>query len=153
MSYLQKAKPPLLFFAPGPRITKIAKERMEQMLALSCILHCNEQEILAYTQAQDAMAAMRSLYEQSKQPIILTQGAQGCTIYDGAFHKIPAPQTMVKDTIGAGDTHIASIMAALSWGCELIQAGIIANQASACVIQHAGVEFNEQDIQTIKQLM
>ena len=60
-----------IFFAPGPMITAIESETMENLFALKPILHINEAE------------AVRALYEKSGNLVFVTLGAEGTLFYDG----------------------------------------------------------------------
>lgn len=144
LDHLYTAKYSQIYFAPGPRIMKIPKSRMEKLLALSPILHLNQTEALAYSQKNTIEEAARALYAQSKAPLIITLGANGCIQHDGnSFLHIPANKVDIVDTIGAGDSHIAAIMAARSLSYPWQSALQIANETSASILQHKGVQFSD----------
>ena len=49
-----------IFFAPGPMITAIESETMENLFALKPILHINEAEAKGYTQQENVEEAVRA---------------------------------------------------------------------------------------------
>lgn len=72
-----------IFFAPGPMITAIESETMENLFALKPILHINEAEAKGYTQQENVEEAVRALYEKSGNLVFVTLGAEGTLFYDG----------------------------------------------------------------------
>ncbi len=71
---------------------------------------------------------------------IITRGAQGATWAEGgrAFH-CPAPRVSdVYDTVGAGDTAIATITLGLAGGLSARESVRLANVASGIVVRHLG---------------
>ena len=56
-----------IFFAPGPMITAIESETMENLFALKPILHINEAEAKGYTTAGKCRRSSESLIEKSWQ--------------------------------------------------------------------------------------
>lgn len=140
-----------IYFAPGPRICKLNKEHMEALFQLHAILHVNEEEALAYTKKATIEEAAASLYSLSQACVIITLGAKGCYFYDGKkAMRIPQTPVKVVDTIGAGDTHIGTIIASrhlqLDWQTSLT----LANQLAAYVVQHAGATLTKEDIAKLK---
>lgn len=101
-----------IYFAPGPRLLEIPEQSMQNILSLRPILHLNQQEILTYTKQNDLEKACVLLYQQTKQPIIVTLGKDGCYFYDESqAYFVPTPKVSVYNTNGAGDTHLGAIMA------------------------------------------
>ncbi len=61
--------------------------------------------------------------------ICITRGADGAAFWDGSsLVCVPAPQVVVRDTVGAGDAFMASLMMGLAHGSEL--RGVLANACS-----------------------
>lgn len=102
-----------IIFAPSSRICFISQEKMNALFSLHPILHLNEQEILDYTKQKTIEEASQHLYYQTQNTIIVTLGHKGSYYYDGQHHYFPATLTHVVDTIGAGDSHIRTILALL----------------------------------------
>jgi D-beta-D-heptose 7-phosphate kinase/D-beta-D-heptose 1-phosphate adenosyltransferase len=75
-----------------------------------------------------------------KQAAIITRGSRGATVAcDGAIRHCPAPSVSdVFDTVGAGDTAIATTTLALASGLSAADAVTLANYASGIVVRHLG---------------
>lgn len=138
IAYLEKHPEYTIYFAPGARIMELQAERMERMLALHPILHLNEGESMAFTGEKTAEDAAKALYARTQNTVIVTLGEKGALCYDGALHHAaPVPAT-VCDTIGAGDSHIGTIIACRRLGYGFAEALAIANQVSAAVVSREG---------------
>lgn len=112
IDFLEKNPHLTIYFAPGPRILQISQDKMKRLLQLHPIIHLNKQEICQYTHNDDVKEAVRVLFDQTKQPIIVTLGGDGCYFYDHDQELvIPAVKADIKNSNGAGDTHIGAIMA------------------------------------------
>ena len=147
LEWLQQHPEVTIYFAPGPRICKIPSERMQALLRMHAILHINEEEALSYTHSTSIQQAATMLYAQSHAPIIITLGANGVYFYDGmqAF-TIPSPSVQVKDTIGAGDTHIGALLALRHMKKDWPTALFYANQLAAKVVSHVGADLRKEDV-------
>lgn len=133
-----------IFFAPGPRIAAIDAQLMDRILALSPIVHLNESEIKSFTGEVTLEAAMAGLWQRTRNSVVVTRGEQGaCCIHQGQVHYMDGHKAMVVDTIGAGDAHIGSIIAALHQGLELPQAVRRANAVSAAVVSISGASLTQ----------
>ncbi|MDR0402585.1 MAG: PfkB family carbohydrate kinase [Treponema sp.] len=128
-----------LYFAPGPRIAHIAKDRMEKLLDRRPFLHLNETEALDYTGAAAVPAAAEFLTNRSGNALVISLGERGC-YYSGAAGSPDAgyapgyPAGLVRDTVGAGDAHCGAVIAALKTGKSLKEACEIANRTGAAVV-------------------
>ena len=135
-----------VFLAPGPMITSIESDTMAQLLPLKPILHINESEAKAYTKKDDVEDAMRDIYVQSQNTVIVTLGGEGAVYYDGMnFHRVASRKASVVDTVGAGDSHVGAVIAGLSKGLELEDALLLANFVAAAVVETSGpvMEYDE----------
>lgn len=150
ISFLEKNPHLTIFFAPGPRICKIGREKMKRLLALYPILHLNKSEILAFSQKESLEKAVEEMYLLSQNTIIVTLGAEG-TYYkdhtDCCF--IPTKQVKPVDTIGAGDGHIGTIIACLSRSMPLKQAIQIANKVSGKIVQKKGATLTQEEFEEL----
>lgn len=74
-------------------------------------------------------------------PTYITTGKKGCLVCTTpTAAAIPAlPVAPPLDTVGAGDTFCAALTAALAGGADALEAGFIANLASAVTIRKLGV--------------
>ena len=120
VEFLEKNPQLKIFFAPGPRLTVIDPELVQRIYRLSPILHLNENEALEVTGASSLSEAALCLYEKTQNAVIITLGERGCYYYDGSKEEIiPAVKSRQIDTIGAGDSHIGSVIACLKLGQPL----------------------------------
>ncbi|MEG0021037.1 MAG: PfkB family carbohydrate kinase [Oscillospiraceae bacterium] len=140
-----------IFFAPGPRINRIASELLDKLFQLSPILHLNEDEILGYTGEQTIKSAAQALYKKANNTIIVTAGADGAYCFDGKdlFHAAAQKVGSVVDTIGAGDSHIGALMACIYRGDTLQKATETANKIAAAVVSTKGALLKEKDFRKL----
>ncbi|MEM8629621.1 MAG: carbohydrate kinase [Pseudomonadota bacterium] len=90
------------------------RARLARMLAASDIIKLSDEDLhwLKGAGATDDLA--ESLLEGGASLVLITEGADGATGYTGAHRvKVPARSVEVIDTVGAGDTFNAGVMAAL----------------------------------------
>lgn len=138
LAYLRKHKEYTIYFAPGARISEIQPERMAAMLALHPVLHLNEGESLSFTGEATAEAAARAIYRQTGNAVIITLGEKGSYCYDGAEHFAAPVPAMVRDTIGAGDSHMGAVISARRFGLSYAEAITAANYISSAVVSTEG---------------
>lgn len=133
-----------IIFCPGPRGHLISQERLAKLFQLSPVLHLNEQECMALSGQSDLSSAVLSLFAQTQKTVIVTQGPQGAIAYDGKWYQVPALKTEVKDTIGAGDSHVAGLIAGFQCGFTLPQALAFANRVSSQVVATYGTQLTAE---------
>jgi len=140
------------FFAPGPRISSIGKEKMRRLLALRPVLHLNAQEAAAAAAEYagqppaDVREAAHALQRLTGNTVIVTLGAEGSCYDTGAERGlIPGSPVSPVDTIGAGDAHIGAVMALLHAGMPLPEALRAANRAAAAVVGVRGALLNDAE--------
>lgn len=135
--YLEKHPNLKVCYAPGPRAVYIEKEKTEQLYRLHPMLHINEREALELSGEENYPRAARKLQEKTGNTVIITLGPQGayCLETSGEEYLVPGERAeAVVDTIGAGDSHIGTILACLTNDWELREAIGYANKVSAAVI-------------------
>ena len=117
VEFLEKNPQLTVFFAPGPRLTVIDQALVNRIYNLSPILHLNETEALDASGKATVSEAGAYLYSKTHNTVIITLGEEGCYYFDGTAEEIipPVPTTQA-DTIGAGDSHIGSVIACLKKG-------------------------------------
>ncbi|CYU15865.1 carbohydrate kinase family protein [Streptococcus suis] len=130
-----------VIFAPGPRGNLIPEKRMAELLELSPILHLNEQETLSLSQETDIKIAIRVLYGKTKQLLIVTRGSDGVVAFDGVWYEVPSVPTEIVDTVGAGDSHVGAMMAALATEKSVIDSLAFANRVASQVVATQGVHL------------
>lgn len=128
-----------VFFAPGPVITDIDRDVMERILSVEPILHLNEKEAFDYARQPSVEDCLRYLYGLNHNLVVVTMGASGTMYYDGSGIKtVPACKTRVKDTIGAGDSHVAAMIAGYSKGLDTEQCVRLANRVASGIVSIQG---------------
>lgn len=139
IEFLEKNPRLTVFFAPGPRLTVIEPERIRRLFALSPVLHVNETEAMEASGKSTFTEAAEALFALTHNTVIITLGKEGCYYYDGKTGELipPCPANQV-DTIGAGDSHIGSVIACLKRGDSLTEAIRKANRVSAEVVGTTG---------------
>ena len=140
-----------VFFAPGPVITDIDQAVMERILSVGPILHLNEKEAFDYAKQPSVEDCLRYLYGLNHNLVVVTMGASGTRYYDGSvMRQVPAYKTQVKDTIGAGDSHVAAMIAGYSKGLDTEQCVRLANRVASAIVSiqgpvMTGEMFEQQD--------
>ena len=86
------------------------------------------------------MEAIEIVYQKQGAPIVVTRGAEGCVVRTAAgISTVPGIRVDNEiDTVGAGDSFLAGLSAALAVGNELETAAQVGNLVSAVTIQKIG---------------
>jgi sugar/nucleoside kinase (ribokinase family) len=131
-----------LVLDPGPLVAEIDRTRMERVLKRVNILSLNAREASALTgSTQPAQAAKLLIPEIARDGWVVARvGEQGCWLaQDGqeAMH-MPARRTHAVDTTGAGDTHVAALLARLAAGDDMVTAARKANVAASMSTERRG---------------
>ena len=136
VEFLEKNPQLKIFFAPGPRLT---------------VMHLNENEALEVTGASSLSEAALCLYEKTQNAVIITLGERGCYYYDGSKEEIiPAVKSRQIDTIGAGDSHIGSVIACLKLGQPLPAAIANANKVAAAVVENSSAILPDEEFAKLR---
>ena len=141
IDFLTRNKNLKIIYAPSGRINEIDTKKMNRILSLSPILHLNEQEILSYTHKTTIEEASEHLYSITHNTIIVTLGDKGCYYYDSQHHYYQGVATQVIDTIGAGDSHIGTIIAMLYLDKSLDECMNTANKIASQVVSQKGARL------------
>jgi len=145
LAYLRKHPEYTIYFAPGARIMQIQPERMKAMLSLGPVLHLNEGESLIFTGEKTVEAAARAIFAKTRNAVIVTLGEKGSYCYDGADHYAAPVPAVVKDTIGAGDSHMGSVISARRFGLSFADAIRAANHISSAVVSRESGMLEKED--------
>ena len=147
LGYLGDHREQQIFYAPGPRGILIEKEKTERMFALHPVLHINEAEACALSGGSQVRKAAEALSQRTENTVIVTLGKDGacCLEKDGSFYQVPAFPAQVADTVGAGDSHIGTVMACLSLGYDMREALHTAGRVSAAVVGVKGASLSEEE--------
>ena len=134
-----------IIFAPGPVICNIDPQVMEQILSTHPILHLNEKEAMDYSKAEEIQEAIRVLYGQTGNLVIVTLGAEGTIYYDGQeMHTVPSVKAEVVDTIGAGDSHIGAVIGGMMRGYDIEESIHYANRVAANMVSVQGPVMSKE---------
>lgn len=146
------ANPHLAFaYAPGPRIMGVAADaaKMERIKALSPLWHLNDLELsqIARGHAEGFEEAGAWLAAEYGNAVVVTRGKEGATAFfpDGAHVTVPTQPVSPVDTVGAGDTHLGALAAALSAGRGWEEALACANRAAAAVCMVEGGTLSDAE--------
>lgn len=101
------------FFIPDP---KAYRARLDRLLGLARIVKLSADDRGWLMPGTGAAEAAGRLLAQGAAAVLTTEGAQGATAYlaDGTTIRVSARPVTVADTIGAGDTFNAGVLAALA---------------------------------------
>ena len=143
-----------VFFAPAPRINFINEKLLERIFKCKPVLHLNRTEAFEFTKQNDVYEAAKKLNSLTDNHVIITLGKDGAFYFDGKtkeYGTVPPVKTTVVDTIGAGDSHFAGIIASLKQGKDLCTAVKTANLVAAAVTGTKGSTLSDKDFLTLKQ--
>ncbi len=155
LAFLERHREYKVFFAPSARICKIQEDRMKRMLDLNPVLHLNEDEALRFTGCGRVETAGEKLHGRTRSTVLVTCGPKGCLIFedDGMNMVGSFPAGQGGDTIGAGDSHIGSVIALLQKGCEMEDAVRGANRIAACVVGTTGALLTDEQFVAAAQMI
>jgi sugar/nucleoside kinase (ribokinase family) len=137
-----------------PFIVKSFKSGLLEMIGNQVdLLFCNEQEALMLCDTDDLEEAQENLKKYAKQYVI-TRGKEGATGFDGNMrYTIPACETQLLDTLGAGDTFSGAFLYAITHGYPFEDSLHFANEAAARVVEKLGPRLNTQELRQVKENM
>ena len=148
LDFLEDNKDLEIYYAPGPRINYISEDIHKRLFKLSPIIHLNEKEVKEYTKESGYKEATNTLRNLTNNTVILTLGDKGA--YYSSREKeafIPSKASRVLDTIGAGDSHIGTIIACLSKDKNLEFAIEQANKIAAKVVSVKGSTLTKEEFE------
>jgi ribokinase len=134
-----------------------ARRSVLETAELAPIFTPNAGEARILTGERDLGRAARELCRRSGAPVVVTDGARGAHLQDGAGSnpvQIPAPAGIpVVDTTGAGDAFSAAFAVRLASGDTLRDAVRFAVAASACSVRSAGARAGMPAESDVRELM
>ncbi|MDN2582183.1 carbohydrate kinase [Aquibium sp. ELW1220] len=99
--------------------------RMRRMLAMSDIVKLSEEDLAWFGEPGDTCAVARGWLERGPKLVVVTCGSDGLVAFNrDHMVSVPARRVSVVDTVGAGDTVNAGILAALHEAGRLTRPGI-----------------------------
>jgi sugar/nucleoside kinase (ribokinase family) len=121
---------------PGPFGADADPDVLDRLLARVDWWSGNGAEAAAATGLVDPRAAATALASRVRAGAVVRLGPHGCVLARrGAPPELlPAPPVRAVDTIGAGDTHVGTFLAALARGGEPSAAATTANAAAATFV-------------------
>jgi rfaE bifunctional protein kinase chain/domain len=126
-----------------PAVTFVADSRERIGEFRDVIVKPNALEALRATGLADAelTAAGRELRRRTGRPVVVTHGDQGMFVFDqDGEHRVPAiPVSGPIDVVGAGDSAMAGLIAALCAGASMPEAALVGNLCASITIQQLGV--------------
>ena len=154
VEWLEKNPQLTVYFAPGPRISRLTGDILKRLYALHPILHLNEEEaITAVPGSFSVEEAAASLSELTENTVIVTLGSKGSYYYSckdfGYVESVTAHQI---DTIGAGDSHIGAVIACRQLGMSYPDAIRTANRVAAKVVETEGALLPDDVFEAIHVL-
>lgn len=139
-----------VYFAPGPRLSKIDNEKLDRIFALGPVIHLNEKEAMELSKTSQYEDAAKIIHGLTNNTVIITLGSKGAYYFeDGQGNFVPGERAIVVDTIGAGDSHIGAIMASVKMGFSMRQAVERANKISAAVVGVQGSSLPEEQFASL----
>lgn len=145
----------------GPRIEQLTHQRLQQLLEFNPLFTLNRQETnhLATLEGQQSLATQNIAdfaqywFNKYQLPLVIRADQQGAWAQDGSTTTHLAAYTVpVKDTIGAGDSHTAGVLAGLSAGWGLTQATHLGNAIASYVVAHEGADCTPTQQQLLNWL-
>lgn len=127
-----------IYYAPGPRINHIPKEKNNRIFKLNPIIHLNKLEALTFTNKTNYIDASLDLYKNTKNTVFVTLGEDGVYVCNDNSMLVPTKKAKVVDTIGAGDSNIGTIIAMLKLGYNIEKSVTIANKISSMIVETKG---------------
>lgn len=150
IDFLEKNRNLKVYYAPGPRITYISKEKHDRIVSLHPVLHLNEKEAADFTGCGSTEEAAEKLEQLTGNSVIITAGSKGAYLQEnGQGTLIPSEKAEVVDTIGAGDSHIGAVISAVMSGKTLQDAVKMANKVSATVVGVEGPSISREEFEKI----
>lgn len=116
-----------------------SRELIEQSLTLANVLKLNDAELPVLEEMFSLCGIEALALRFGLRAVALTRGGSGSVLWaDGVRSEHPGVATMVKDTIGAGDSFTAAVVLGLLAGRPLDAINQLANEVAAFVCSQSG---------------
>lgn len=129
---------------PSPLVAELDLHSLARLLARTDVLSANAREARLLTGLPTPAEAAVALVLRIRQNghVVVRDGADGCWLagpeIGAAARHVPGFAVRAVDSTGAGDTHVAVLVAALSRGLDLTTAARRANAAAALSVTRTG---------------
>lgn len=99
-----------------------------------CGIKRSTDELVLYSEAKNAAS---TLYKRWGKPVFISRGSRGCLVSgNNGIQEVPGLQILARvDVVGAGDSMLSGIAAALAAGKEALKAAIFGNFVAGVTIQ------------------
>lgn len=144
IEYLREFPERKIFYCPGPRGTDLG-DKNDRILSMSPVLHLNEDEAVklassvsgrSFNGYTDAAAFLNGVTHEK---VVVTLGEKGAFYLDGdKSFNVPVKKAEVKNTIGAGDTHVGTLIGCLVKGIDWKESLETANKMAALTVSGEG---------------
>ncbi|MFZ4832829.1 PfkB family carbohydrate kinase [Rouxiella sp. Mn2063] len=124
----------------GPRLDTMSPELINALIRPGVILTLNQREANLLGMHDDVEAFSQQLHEKTQELVVIRCGEKGSYYYGGEQDHswIAAKKVQMVDSIGAGDSHCAGLLAGLSLGLSHWQSMMLANSVAGYVVSQAG---------------
>ncbi|CAI2408224.1 Pseudouridine kinase [Serratia fonticola] len=124
----------------GPRIDVMAQSLLQRLIRPGVILTLNQREAQHLGMQEDIAGFCQQLWSTTGQLVIVRCGGEGGYYFAGPEDQgwIAARQVKVVDSIGAGDSHSAGLLAGLALGLTARQSMMLANSIAGYVVSQDG---------------
>lgn len=141
--------------------TAPVRPEVVSLLALGPILTPNETELsdlvsaLGGQLATTVEANARAVAAHTRAPVVVTVGGDGVVLVraDGSVARLPAPDAVVRDTTGAGDTFNGVLATRLAAGDSLEDAVHVALTAASLSVEHLGARDGMPPLERIREAL
>lgn len=124
----------------GPRLDTMSPDLIDSLLRPGVIITLNQREAGLLGYREDETHFCRQLHGKTRELVVLRCGEKGSYYFGGEDDHgwIPARKVTMVDSIGAGDSHCAGLLAGLSLGLTHWQSMMLANCVAAYVVSKPG---------------
>ncbi|MCR4656940.1 MAG: bifunctional hydroxymethylpyrimidine kinase/phosphomethylpyrimidine kinase [Lachnospiraceae bacterium] len=144
IDYLYEFPERKVFYCPGPRGTPL-NQKNKRIISLKPVLHVNKSEAcrlagsLSGNDFDGYEEAAEYLHGLTGENVVVTLGNRGVYCLEGnGGYTIPAAKTEVVNTIGAGDTHVGTLIGCLTKGMDWRESLETANKMAALSVACEG---------------
>lgn len=131
-----KEKAAIVILDPAP-----AKDLPLELYNYVDIMKPNEGEALAISKAKDIKEAARHFMDKGVRNVVITQGAQGATLFTKEMQKhFPGKKVQVVDTTAAGDSFSGALATALAGGDTMEKAINFAIEVASITVTKKGAQ-------------
>jgi sugar/nucleoside kinase (ribokinase family) len=113
----------------------------------------NDEQVLAFTGAENLEEGCRALLERGVGCVAATCGGDGVLVVDSdGADRVPAFEVDVVDTTGCGDAFSAGFLRGLALGDDRREAAVLGCAAAALVAQGLGSDHGDYDLDRAQEL-